>query len=126
MNTTQNILTNLEERRQELGMSLRILAHRSDLGVATVQRALRGRTGEKFSTVVAIADALGAEVGLVRQRQISACRKSQAKAKAKKLVGVAQGSAALENRAVGPETLLRIQREAAKELLTGSSHRLWD
>ena len=126
MTAARDILTALEHRRGELGMSLPVLSRRTGLGTATVYRALRGRKGARLETVLAIADALGVGLGLVRCRRPTAVRREQAKAKARLLVATALGSASIEH-PVGPsEDVRRMERQAQEDLLSGSNLALWD
>jgi len=125
MTQAQDILAMLEARRKGLGMSRKALAERSGLTVLTVQKVLRGGKNANLSTVLAISQALGAQVGLVRASKLSAVKRRQAKAKAHRLVVMAQGSAALEAQAVGPDVLKRVERQAEDELLSGPALRLW-
>jgi len=52
-------------------------------------------------------------------------RYRQADAKARRLVQLVQGSAALEGQGVSPAEFERLVAKARQELLDGSNHRLW-
>jgi len=121
-----NILTALEHRRAELGMSVPVLSRRTGLGMATIYRALGGHVGVSLGAVVAIAQALGVDLGLVRCRRPTAVRREQAKAKAGLLVATALGSASIEHPIGGSEDVRRMERQAEEDLLSGSNLALWD
>lgn len=120
----QDILTGLDARRRELGMSCPALARRSALDVRTVQRAMRdGSAG--LSAVLAMADVLGVDLAIVPRRSSSAVRRQQAREKAHRLVSLAQGTAALESQAVDFRVASRAQRTIKAKLLAGPPLRLW-
>ncbi len=121
----QDILAELESQRQALGMSLSVLARRCGLSIATVQRSLRDQRRGRLSTVLAMANVLGMDVGVVRRRRVSAIQQRQAKEKARKLVSMALGNAALENQTVDEEARRSIEREIEESLLRGSKLCLW-
>jgi transcriptional regulator with XRE-family HTH domain len=125
MAEVRNILSELEERRRALGMPLRVLSTRSGLGMATVQRVLRQQKGERLDTLDRIAGVLGVQIGLVRPRTLQAIRREQAQKKARKLVSMAQASAALEEQAVDEKAVKKIERDITESLLRGSRHQLW-
>ena len=106
-------------------MSFRILARQSGLGVATVQRVLRGKGGERLETVLKIAEALGVSIGLINHRRITAVRRDQAKTKARSIMALAQGSAALESQAINDLEMKRISRKIEESLLADTNIRLW-
>ena len=125
MTQAQDILTRLEARRKDLGMSRKALAERSNLTALTVQKVLRGGKNANLSTVLAISQALGAQIGLVRASKLSAVKRRQAKAKAHQLVAITQGSAALEAQAVDDDAIKRAERQIEADLLSGPAIRLW-
>ncbi len=120
-----SILTQLEGQRKALRMSRRVLAERCGLTPFTVERILRGKTSASFSKLSAIAEVLGAEIGIVRFSKPSAVRKREARKKASMLTGLAQGSAALESQAVDEKILRTALRKVESELLAGPPLRLW-
>lgn len=126
MTRAQDILTELDDRRRELGMSCGVLAKRSGLTRWTVQRVLSGKaTDIRLGSLLALADALGVDLGIARRRSIRALRRQQARAKARRLAGVAQGSAALEGMGVPDKELRAIARGIEDKLVAGPSIRLW-
>ncbi len=125
MTKEQEILIELEARRKDLKMPRRVLARRSNLTTRTVRGVLGGQKSPNLSTVLAIAQGLGAKIGIVRASRLSACRQRQARAKARRLVAMTQGSAALEVQAVDTDVIKRVERQVEAELLSGPPLRLW-
>lgn len=129
--TAEKIVTDLEARRRALKMPYGALAVRSNLTPRTVRNALIGKCGKcgkkgaNLSTVAAIARALGAGVGLVGGSALPAVRRQQARKKAKRLVAIAQGSAALEAQAVDDRAVRKAERQVEATLLAGPPVRLW-
>lgn len=126
MTTAPNIMASLESRRRHLGMSVPVLSRRTGLGTATLYRTLGGQTDPRLETVLAIAQALGVALGLMRERKASAVRREQARGKAKLLVATALGSASIEHPIGGGDEVRQIERQAEKDLLSGSNLALWD
>ena len=131
MTDLQQILDKQDARRRELGMSCKILASHCGLGLRTVSRVLKGEVEPGFLTLNSIAKVLGVEVvigaklGLARAENIGAMRRRQAKAKAEKLVGMVQGSSALEGQAVGKGTVREMIQKTVFGLLSGPDYQLW-
>ena len=126
MSSIHDILTELDERRRQLGMSCEVLAERCGVTSRTIRRLLRTEAeSARIATVVAMAEALGADIGLVRKRRITAVRSKQARAKAKKIVGMAQANAALEGQGVSGETRKLAEQRATARLLGSTNLRLW-
>src|SRR5438309_1799874 len=99
-------LRNLNARRRKLGMSYAILARRSGVPLSTVKRILQGgRLAPSFSNVLALAEALGAGFHFDRSAGVEEFRERQARKKAEALLGMVQGTSALEAQAVDPEAL---------------------
>jgi transcriptional regulator with XRE-family HTH domain len=122
------ITRQLESRRERLGMSCSVVAKRSGVSLRSVQRVLsQTDTNPDYDTVAAIAEALGAKlhVDLVTGRPPEYLRRRQARSKARKLVAITQGTAALEAQGVPATVLGKLQQQTARELLRGSNHRLW-
>ena len=115
----------LNERRQILGMSCRDLAERSGVPMPTVQRIMYGDMERAtMSNVVSVAEALGVEVALEPTVDSAEYRKRQAEKKARQLVGMAQGSSALEAQAVDSEVFQEMVEEVMHTLLN-SKRKLW-
>ncbi len=122
---SQNISNQMNDRRQEIGLSISALARLSGLNRNTVRRALQSPAHERVSTLLAIANVLGVSIGVTHPRTISAVRKDRAKSKAIEIVEMAQGNFALEGQAVSDEEERRIIRKVAERLLSGKNIRLW-
>ena len=124
MDSQHDILVALDQRRQDLGLSVSNLARHAGLGVATVQRALRGKGTDSLSTILAIGAAVGLRP-LGSSRTIGAMRRKQAGKKADALLRLTQGNAALENRFISAEEAAQLRRETVRELEGGSNYALW-
>lgn len=116
----------LEARRKDLGMSIRVLAARSGLGVATVQRALSGSVRQRLETIRAIASELGMGLELRATRGVNSIRRETARRKAQTIVSQVQGNFALEGQAVSEIAKQRIEGTVARKLLNGPNIRLWE
>ncbi len=121
--STSDIVSALNRQRRALGMPKGVLARRAGVGERTVVRALRGDVG-RVETLVQLAQAMGGTVSIEMPR-VHTLRNQQADRKARELIGVAQGTAALEGQAVSAKTLREAQRRVKVRLLAGSDHRLW-
>jgi transcriptional regulator with XRE-family HTH domain len=116
----------LDQRRRQLGLSYAALAKRSGVSSATVVRFLSGRHSQaSFQNVTAIADALGFAVAFHPTASASEIRKAQAQKKARQLIGLVQGTSALEAQAVDAQELEDLTEQTTNVLLAGSPRRLW-
>ena len=101
MSTTQPLFEKLENRRRELGLSQSALAERCGVSLPTVHRVLSGHSlSASFENTVAIARALGMELDAVPVVPADEFLERQARKKAERLVGMVQGTSALEAQAV--------------------------
>ncbi len=126
MEAAHESFRSLDQRRRQLGMSYAVLAKRSGVSMATVVRTLSGKHPEVgFGSVVRIATALGVRIQLTPRMSAQELRRQQAEEKARRLVGLVQGTAGLEGQAVGPEALAELTQETADTLLAGSRRNLW-
>ncbi|MHC4849704.1 MAG: helix-turn-helix domain-containing protein [Planctomycetota bacterium] len=132
MDATLHLFAELESRRLRLGMSKVDLARRADVSLPTVRRLLSGHERRARTDIVAaIAAALGVEVRLSGSSyvhelsNVSAFRRKQAHAKAKRLVRLVQGTMALESEAVGDDVLDELEEQNVHALLAGPARRLW-
>jgi transcriptional regulator with XRE-family HTH domain len=120
------IIFELEHRRRQLGMSCAVVAARSNLGLRTVQRALSSEESPEFETLEKIAAALGASLQLgITGHDVESMKQAQAEAKAERLVALTQGTSALEAQAVSLETRHHLVNQAVRQLLRGSTRKLW-
>jgi len=120
-----NILDDLGRRRRSLGMSYDELGRRCGVPVSTLKRVMGGEVTASFSTVSAVADALGVDFAKAPAEEIPAMRERQARAKARSLVALVQGTSALEGQAVAPADVELMEQRTAAELLSGSARKLW-
>ena len=120
-----NLVRQLEQRRQQLGMTCPDIARATGLSVRTIQRVLSGEEqAPSFSTILALADAVGASLKLECENVMDV-KKRQAKRKAVRLAALTQGTSALEAQAVPPETVAELTEQTMYELLAGPPRRLW-
>ena len=123
---SQEIMKPLEKRRQQLRMSRQALADRSGVSIATVNRVLAGRIeNASFRNVDAIARALGMSLQWKPKASPFEFKREQARAKAKRLAALVQGTSALEGQAVSTKTKSEIEEEIACRLIAGPGRKLW-
>lgn len=120
-----DILENLARRRHDLGIPYEELAQRCGASISTLKRVLGGEATASFATVSAIANALGVRLGPAHTEDIASMRERQARAKARALVALVQGTSALEGQAVDPTDIALMEQRTAAELLSGPARRLW-
>src|SRR6266404_591223 len=97
-------LEQIRQRREQLGMPLAVLAAKAGVPMQNLHRILHGEASAHFDKVLAVAQAL--EVVLsARKVKAREVRKRQARAKAKRLVGMVQGTSGLEGQALDRGTL---------------------
>jgi hypothetical protein len=112
-------------RREQLGMSCAVIAARSSLSLRTVQRVLSGEeTDPGFLTVTSMASALGLSMRFEGE-DVDTMQKRRAEEKANQIVGMLQGSFALEAQALPEDVLKSMKDKTMRELLAGSRRRLW-
>ena len=115
----------LEKRRRELGMDRSTLARLSHVSLPTVNRIMsQQHPRPTFAHVAAIADVLGVELTLVSKTDSEEMRREQARAKAKPLVGLVQGTSGLEGQALDQQELESLIAKTAEKLLQ-SKRKLW-
>ena len=116
----------LESRRRELGLSQSVLAERSGVSMPTVQRILSDHSlAASFENTVAIAQAMGMQLDAVPIFPAHEILEQQARKKAERLVGMVQGTSALEAQAVSTQHIGQMVKKTIQELLAGSRRRLW-
>lgn len=123
----------LERRRGELGISKTAVAARAKLSLPTVNRILAGKERRMtLQNVAALARVLGVVIRLGASLEIEEvdsafeAKMKQADKKARRLVGMVQGTMALEAQALQPNELDQMVKQTASELLAGSTRRLWE
>lgn len=126
MTNHQTLFEKLETRRRELGLSQSVLAERSGVSLPTVQRILGGQSpAASFETTAAIAQAMGMQLDAVPILPAEEILEEQARKKAERLVGLVQGTSALEAQAVSARQIGQMTKKTVQELLAGSRRRLW-
>ncbi len=116
----------LDGRRDQLGMTLQALAERSGVSLATVRRILvDGQQSASLSNVLAIARVLGVRLSFDAESDVDDQLERQARRKAEHLVGLVQGSAALEGQGLDKATRQRMVRRTVHQLRAGSKRKLW-
>jgi transcriptional regulator with XRE-family HTH domain len=121
-----NLYEKLENRRRELGLSQSALAARSGVSLPTVQRILSGHCPTaSFENTLAIARALGMQLDAVPICEPQEILEEQARKKAKQLIGMVQGTSALEGQGISGKQIAEMVQRTADELLWGSRRRLW-
>jgi len=132
MSAADHLFTQLDRRRARLRMSKADLARRAGVSLPTIRRLLSGRESRaRTDTVAAIAAALGVQVRLSETQyvhetiDVSAFRMRQARAKAKRLARLVQGTMALEAETVTEDLLDEIEEQNVHALLAGPARRLW-
>jgi transcriptional regulator with XRE-family HTH domain len=129
MNT--NYWENLESRRRSLGVSFAALSERTGISTPTLKRIFSGKVSPAIDKIQSIAGVLGVEVRvndkieIVATSSVEEVRKQVAREKAKWLVGIVQGTSALEAQAVGPDTIREMVERTTHELLAGPNRKLW-
>jgi len=126
MTNRQSLFDKLESRRRELGLSQSALAERSGVSLPTIQRILTGRSpAASFENMVSIAQAMGMQLDVVPISPAEEILEHQARKKAQRLVGMVQGTSALEAQAVSSRHTGQMITKTIQELLAGSRRRLW-
>lgn len=126
MSHFQSLFEKLETRRRELGLSQSALAERSGVSLPTIQRILGGHSpAASFENTVAIAEAMGMQLDAVPVLPAEEVLEQQARKKAERLVGMVQGTSALEAQGVSSRQLGQMLKKTVQELLAGSRRRLW-
>lgn len=122
----EKLCESLNVRRRRLRMSCSVLARRSGVSMPTVVRILSGTYSKaSFANVAAVAEALGIGIKFEPVTKIADLREAQARQKARRLVGMVQGTSGLEAQALDDDELTDMTRQTVHELLAGSSRKLW-
>lgn len=122
----QSLYQKLEQRRRELGLSQSALAGRSGVSLPTVHRILAGQSpAASLENTLAIAQTLGLQLDAVPLFETQEILEQQARKKAEQLVGMVQGTSALEGQGVSGKQISRMVQKTVDELLSGSRRRLW-
>lgn len=124
--TSTEYVARLDERRRKPGMSANALAQRSGVSLPTVQRILSGRhLNASFQSIVAMSNALGIEIELKETVGVHEFARQSAREKARRLVGLVQGTSGLEGQAVDERKMDELTEHAFAALMAGSRQKLW-
>jgi transcriptional regulator with XRE-family HTH domain len=121
----------LESRRRSLGISFAALSERTGISAPTLKRIFSGKVSPTIDKIQTIARVLGVEIRVsgkievVATSSVEDVRRQVAREKAKWLVGLVQGTSALEAQAVGPDTIREMVERTIHELLAGPNRKLW-
>ena len=92
----------------------------------TVFRILSGQHKQaSFDNIRMIAETLGMDIQARPTLPAHELLQKTAEEKARQLVGLVQGTSALESQAVGDEAVNEMTRRTVHELLAGSPRKLW-
>jgi len=118
-----NPVDRLHRQFKASGMTYPVLADRSGVPIATLKRIFANNsTKASLVHVLAIADALGFSLDLNETTNV---RKNQARKKARRIVGIVQGTSALESQGLDEEQIKGMIERTMHELLAGSNRKLW-
>jgi transcriptional regulator with XRE-family HTH domain len=124
--THGRLLDRLNQRRRSLGISCAVLARRTGVSLRTIQRILSGEElNPGFSTVASLAHELGIGLRFDDEVDVHKIRRRQAEQKARRLLALVQGNAALEAQAVSSRTMNDLRKQTINELLAGPPRKLW-
>lgn len=116
----------LRHRRRELGLSFPQLAARSGVAESTLKRMLGGhRSDASLDNVCAVAKAMGVAVHVEPEETATDYREKVAQHKARAIVGIVQGTSALESQAVPASAVAEMVKKTTYELVAGPNRRLW-
>jgi hypothetical protein len=91
-----------------------------------VQRILsREETNPGLKTFSALAHELGVSISLQHEMAASEILRKQAERKAKRILALVHGNAALEAQTASSQTMRDLREITIQELLAGSRRRLW-
>lgn len=125
VNLSSTLVGRLRGLREALGMSYAVVAVRSGVSEPTVKRIFAGQIGEaSFANVAAVAEALGAPLGMEETDPDELCRR-QARLKAERIAKLVQGTSGLESQAVEKREYDRLIERSYHQLLAGSRRKLW-
>lgn len=107
-------------------MSMSALAKRSGVSLPTVQRVLSdGHSTASFKSVIAISNALGIDIEAKETKGAHEFVRDGAMRKARRLVGMVQGTLGLEGQAVAADKINELTDNALHTLMSGPRRKLW-
>jgi transcriptional regulator with XRE-family HTH domain len=120
-------LNDLQQRKQELGLSNAAISRRSGVSISTVERVFAGRgEGVSIGRIQKIAEALEAEVRSIPTADAGDVLDQRARRIAQGIVSSVQGSMGLEAQAVSKSQLRRMVEQTIHELRAGPKRVLWE
>jgi len=120
------IVEQLNIQKTHLGMSIAVIAQRSDVSEPTITRILSGKHhSAHFDHVMAIADVLGVDVSVCRTQDPEIMKRKQAMQKAQHIMKLVRGNSALEATETSQEAYKRMLNKTVNELMAGSKRALW-
>lgn len=132
MITSNGWIDQLNRRCARLGITKMAVAKRARVSPSTVRRILSGREDNPSVPIVqAIAKSLGVEIRLGESITVDESqdaeeyKRTQALAKAKRIVRMVQATMALEAQGVDSKVVDRLIEKAVYKLLSGSPRKLW-
>ncbi|MEQ1903924.1 MAG: helix-turn-helix transcriptional regulator [Pirellulaceae bacterium] len=121
-----NFTEKLDKRRQELGMTFEALSKRSGVPISTIKSIFKkGVKHATFANVSTIAEALGVEIDISVELDSYDLMHQQAVKKARELVGLVQGTSALESQGVSESQIETMVQRLVHTLMAGSPRKLW-
>lgn len=118
--------SDLNERRKQLGITIRALSRLSKVPVATVNRILANPGRARFDHVAAVGNILGIDFLGVRSLPVKTVLANRVLAKATYIARVVQGTQGLEAAGLNRSGYHKILNLAVKTLKSGKKQKLWD
>ena len=121
-----NIVQKLNLRREHLGISQSILADMTGVSLPTIQRFFSEDAGNvSFETACKIAEILGCTLDTNETVNEQSLLEKQARAKARWLASIVQGTSSLEAQGLNKKSLAGVEENFYHKLLAGSRRKLW-
>lgn len=120
------MLPTILNRRRRLRIPVPALARMSGVPVADVRQLLADPAGVRFDHVAAVGKVLGVDLLTARRVPVEQILRERARAKARYVAQLVQGTQGLEAAAVDPAGYERLVEIAAEALLAGNKRKLWD
>jgi transcriptional regulator with XRE-family HTH domain len=126
-NKLHELFRAMDKRRRALGMPYDILANRAGVSRPAVVRILSGQQrGASINNVFAIMAALDMWVDFGNEGTTQTSKTRQAQQKATHLMGLIQGTSALEGQGLDGWTFQEMKEQTVQKLVAGTRRRLWE
>jgi transcriptional regulator with XRE-family HTH domain len=122
---TSEIMSELDGRRDRLGMSRRALADNAQISLPAVNRALANQTRPNIESVVEMAEALGMELKLVPKVSEYEFAEQRALEKGRRIAQLVGGTMAMEGEPIDESVKAAIAKDTMHKLLSASRRNLW-